>query len=391
MLAGIVLLALSLRSAATAVSPLLDELRADLSIGTTQIGMLGLLPPTVFAIGGTVTPALARRLGLERTLVLSLVLTAVGSLARALAAEPWSFLALSAVTLFGMSMGNVLLPPLVKRYFPGRLGPLTSGYVVLMALGAALPPYTDIPLEDAFGWRVAIGSWALVAALALVPWLVVLRRAPGNGGLTDGARLPVRRSRRAWGLTVVFATTSLNVYTMFVWLPELLIEQAGLAPGTASALLGLYAALGIPPSLVLPQIVVRMANPFPLMVAFSVLFVSAYAGLIWAPQTWTLLWVVLAGLAPASFPVTLTMITQRTESEPAASALSGMVQGMGYAVAGLGPLVVGVLREVTGSWTPALVLLSVAAVISGIGGWYASQPGTVEAELGRSAEPVRAR
>lgn len=380
-LAGLVFLALTLRSAATAVSPLLDELRADLGIGTTQIGVLGLLPPMVFAVGGALTPALGRALGVERVLVLSLVITAVGSVTRPLAGEPVMFLVLSAVTLFGMAMGNVLLPPLVKRYFPRHIGPVTSGYVVLMAVGAALPPYTDIPLNDAFGWRVALGSWAIVAGLALVPWVVQARKPRRGLELSPHGRLPVMRSRRAWGLTIVFAMTSMNVYSMFAWLPEILID-AGLSSGSAGALLGLYAALGIPPSLVLPLITVRMANPFPLVVLFVVLFLTAYAGLIFAPGTATVLWVILAGLAPASFPMTLTMISQRTESEAGASALSGMVQGVGYAIAGFGPLVVGVLHDVTGSWTAALVLLSAGAVISGIGGWFACRPGTVEAELG---------
>ncbi|CAN5666038.1 MFS transporter [soil metagenome] len=380
-LTGIALVALSLRAAATAVSPLLGELRTDLGIGTVQIGVLGLLPPMVFAAVGTMTPALGRRFGLERILVVSLVITGVGSVTRALAPEPISFLVLSAVTLSGMAMGNVLLPPLFKRYFPDRIGPVTSGYVVIMALGAALPPYTDVPLNATFGWRVALASWALVAMLALLPWVVQLR-GPRAGRLSaDQVRLPVLRSRRAWGPTLVFAMTALSVYSMFAWLPDILID-AGLSPGAAGAMLGLYAALGILPSLVLPQITVRMANPFPLLIFFVGLFLAGYAGLILAPATATVVWVVLAGLAPGSFPMVLTLINLRTTTEAGASSLSGMVQGIGYSVASIGPLVVGLLREATGSWTASLVLLGVTASLTGVGGWYGCRAGTVEAELG---------
>lgn len=380
-LTGIVLVALTLRSAATAVSPLLDELRADLGISTAQIGVLGLLPPAVFAAVGVLTPALGRRFGLERTLVLSLVITGVGSVTRALAPEPRSFLALSALTLAGMAMGNVLLPPLVKRYFPDRIGPVTSGYVVIVALGAALPPYTDVPLNGTFGWRMALASWVLVAALALLPWLAQLRNPRAGRLRDDQARLPVLRSRRAWGLTLVFAMTALSVYSLFAWLPDILVD-AGLSPGSAGAMLGLYAALGILPSLVLPLITVRMANPFPLLVFFVGLFLTGYAGLIFAPSTATVLWVVLAGLAPGSFPMVLTLISLRTTTEAAATSLSGMVQGIGYAVAGIGPLAVGLLREATGSWTASLVLLGVTSSLTAVGGWYGCRPGTVESELG---------
>lgn len=384
-LAGIILVALTLRSAATAVSPLLGELRADLGIGTTQIGLLGLLPPMVFAAVGALTPTLGRRFGLERTLVVSLVITALGSATRALAPEPITFLALSAITLAGMAMGNVLLPPLVKRYFPTRIGSVTSGYVVIVAMGAALPPYTDVPLEATFGWRVALASWAFVAVLAMLPWLAQLRISRPDGLPDTGARVPVLRSRRAWGLTVVFAMTALSVYSLFAWLPDILID-AGLSPGSAGALLGFYAALGILPSLVLPQITVRMANPFPLLAALVALYLAGYTGLIVAPATATVLWIVLAGLAPGSFPMVLTMINLRTGSESGASALSGMVQGIGYAVAGIGPLAVGLLREATGSWTASLVLLGVTAGIGGLGGWFGCKPGTVEAELGLACD-----
>lgn len=380
-LVGIVLVALTLRSAATAVSPLLDDLRVDLRIGTTAVGVLGLLAPACFAAVGACTPMLGRRFGLEFALVLSLGLTAAGSLTRPLAGDTLTFLALSAVTLSGMAMGNVLLPPLVKRYFPDRIGSITGLYVVLIAVGAALPPYVAVPVADAFGWRVSLGSWAVVAVIAVVPWLPRLRRTGGADLLDRAARLPVLRSRRAWGLTVMFGVTALNVYSLFAWLPTILVD-AGLPVARAGALLGLYAGVGIPASIVVPVIASRMANPFPLVVLFAGFFLTGYAGLLAAPATATWLWLVFAGLGPSTFPISIAMINLRTTTESGSASLSGMVQGIGYGGAGLGPLAVGLLHDATGGWSASLVLLAGTVGLMLAGAWFACRPGTVEDEVG---------
>lgn len=380
-LIGIVVVALTLRSAATVVSPLLDALRADLGIGTTAVGVLGLLAPACFAAVGALTPALGRRFGLELALVLSLGVTAVGSLTRPLAGDTLTFLALSAVTLSGMAMGNVLLPPLVKRYFPDRIGSITGLYVVVIAIGAALPPYVAVPLADSFGWRVSLGSWAVVAVVAVVPWLPQLRRTGGGDLIDGGARVSVRRSRRAWGLTVMFGVTAFNVYSLFAWLPSILVD-AGIPVAGAGALLGLYAGVGIPASIVVPLIASRMANPFPLVVLLAAFFAVGYAGLLAAPATVTWVWLVFAGLGPATFPISIAMINLRTATESASASLSGMVQGIGYSAAGLGPLAFGLLHDATAGWTASIALLASTVGLMLAGAWFACRPGTVEDELG---------
>lgn len=376
-----VLTALTLRSAATAVSPLTDELRAALGTGTTGLSVLSLLPPACFAAFGALAPALGRRFGLERALVLGLMVTALGSFTRALAPGTAVFLLLSGLTLAGMAVGNVLMPPLVKRYFPDLIGPVTATYVVLLSVGAALPPYTGVPLAGAVGWRWAIAGWGFLSLLAALPWLPHVRRATVVAADAVRERVPVFRSRRAWGLTVVFAMTSGNVYSAFAWLPEILVD-AGQSPRSAGALLGLYAAVALPPSVVMPLLTVRMRNPYPLLLLFVALFLTGYAGLALTPETTPWLWVVIAGLGPSSFPMSLTMINLRTTTEAGASALSGMVQGVGYAVGAVLPLAVGLLHDATGDWTASIGLLAAAACVILLGGWFACRPGTVEQELG---------
>ncbi len=389
-LVGIALVALTLRSAVTAVSPLIGDLRADLGVGTTAIGILGLLPCACFAVVGALTPALGRRLGLERALVLGLALTAAGTVGRATVGSVAPFLVLSALTLSGMAMGNVLLPPLVKRYFPDHIGAVTSFYVVMIAVGASLSPYVVVPVGDAFGWRPSLAGWALVAVAAAVPWLPRLRTGAGGEFVPRGGRVAVLRSQRAWGLTLVFGMTALNVYSMFAWLPSILID-AGLSGRQAGGLLALYAATGIPASIVVPLIAARMRNPFPLVVLFAVFFWVGYAGLILAPAAHPVLWMITAGLGPSTFPMVITMINLRTTTEEGSASLSGMVQGIGYAVAGVGPLAFGLLHAATGSWTTSLLMVSVAVGLVLTGGWFACRPGTVEQDLAARHQQVAAR
>src|SRR5690606_3563687 len=134
-LAGIVLAAFNLRTAVTSLTPLLDVLGREFGFGPAFAGLLGMVPTAAFAAAGVGTPRLAHRLGLERTAALSMGLASAGLLWRALGDSSAALLAASAVALAGMGIGNVILPPLVKRYFPERVGTLSSLYITVLQVG----------------------------------------------------------------------------------------------------------------------------------------------------------------------------------------------------------------------------------------------------------------
>src|SRR5690606_24740675 len=91
--------------------------------------------------------------------------------------------------LAGMGIGNVVLPPLVKRWFPHRVGTLSVVYITALQAGTILSALAAVPLADAFGWRVSLGAWAFTAVAAMLPWWL-LRRADAPG--TDRSHLPAR-------------------------------------------------------------------------------------------------------------------------------------------------------------------------------------------------------
>ncbi len=206
--AAILLAAVNLRTAVTSITPLLDVLGQQFGFGTTMTGVLGMLPTASFALFGVATPALARRLGLERTTLLAMVMAMAGLLLRSSAGNVGTLLLGSVLALAGMGIGNVVVPPLVKRYFANKVGTMSTLYISVLQLGTMLPALLAVPMANAAGWRVSLGMWALLALAAALPWLVLARRAPKpQADATDPAAQPhgkVWRTSLGWSMTLMF-------------------------------------------------------------------------------------------------------------------------------------------------------------------------------------------
>lgn len=376
-LLAITLLALNLRSAVAAISPITDQIGPDVELTTIGIGLIGALPPVFFALAGVIAPPIARRLGLELSVLLAVVLIIAGHLIRAFAGSYSALVVGSALALGAMGIANVLLPPVVKRYFHDKIGVVTATYVTLMSISTAIPAMSAAPLADGLGWRTSLGIWSLTAAVAAVPWLLVYTRRhhdrPGEAApivvVPDRIRSQLWRSRTAWAIAMIFGVSSVNAYAMFAWLPRLLVDTAGVTHVEAGALLALYSFIAVPGSILAPVLVVRLHHPAWLIHAGVAFFLLGYTGLLFAPQGAPWLWVALAGIGPILFPVALTLINARTHSQQVSTALSGFVQGIGYSVAALSPPLIGLMHEGSGGWAlpiVALCLVSATAVYAGV-------------------------
>jgi CP family cyanate transporter-like MFS transporter len=385
-LLGILLVAANMRTAVAALSPIYTEIRGDFTLSSVAVGALGMLPPVCFAVFGLIAPFLTRRAGLELVTMVSMAAILIGHIVRASSA---SFLVLatgSAVTFAGMGVANVLLPPLVKRYFPDRIGVVTSSYVTVLSVFALLPPLVAVPIADSLGWRTSVGMWAAVSFVAILPWLAVMvRRTPVHPDhdveIEEADPRILRRVWRApiaWALAGIFAVSALNAYAMFAWLPQILRDNAGVGAAQAGALLSLYAGMGIPAALLVPVLTARMKNVGLLIHLGVACFVVGYLGLIVLPAAGTWVWVALIGFGPLLFPLSLVLINLRTRTHEGAVALSGFVQGLGYVLGALGPLAVGVLHQLTGEWTIAIACLIGTAIAASLAGAVVSRPRLLE-------------
>ena len=407
-LAGITLAAFNLRTAVTSITPLLDVVGREFGFGAAMAGVIGMLPAAAFAAFGAATPATARRLGLERTVLLAMALAAIGLVLRSLAGGTWLLIGASLVSLAGMGIGNVVLPPLVKRWFPHRVGTLSVVYITALQGGTIMAALLAVPMADAFGWRLSMGSWTLAAVAAMLPWLVLLRRglgeAPGAtataahsgaevsaprpddgipaAGATGLDSTPVTRHRvwhtaLGWGMALMFGMTSLATYAMFTWMPRIFTD-AGASPAFGGAMVALYTGFSLLGGLVVPGLAVRMRNSFPMALACAVAQFAGFYGLWQAPMAAPWLWATLVGIGGCTFPLGLTLINLRTRTPDGSAALSGFTQGLGYTLACLGPLLFGILKDATGGlgWPFAMLAMSVVVMLAGA--WAACRPRFLE-------------
>lgn len=393
---GIALSAFNLRTAVTSLTPLLGDLGQLFGFGSTMTGVFGMLPSAAFAAFGVATPAIAHRIGLERSALLSMLLAALGLVLRSFAEGTGGLLIGSVIALAGMGMGNVVLPPLVKRYFADRVGAVSTLYITVLQFGTILPALVAVPLAAEAGWRVSLGAWSLVAIAAALPWIGVLlierrkdtplarshdRAVTASDEAPELAAPPARgrawRSPVAWGMALMFGMTSLITYSMFTWLPKLLVE-AGATPAFGGAMVALFSTLGLISALLMPALAVRTPNPFPIVLACAACHIAAFAGLLLAPMALPVVWVALLGLGPSTFPLALTLINLRTRTPAGSAALSGFMQGLGYALSCLGPLLFGVLHDLSRGWVVPFAMLAVSVAVLIYGGWLACRPRMLE-------------
>ena len=371
---GIVLLAANMRSALTSVAPLIGQIRMDTGISHGVAGLLLTLPLLAFGVLSPVVPQLARRFGMERMMFASLLLLAAGIVVRSAGTVAVLFLG-TAVLGAAIVVGNVLLPALVKREFPQRVGLMTSVYTTALGISGALAAGVSVPLAQltGMGWRGSLALWALPALIAAVAWLPHLRRSdqPENASTqTSQGGSSMWRSALAWQVTLFMGLQSLVYYVTLTWLPEIL-QDDGMSATRAGWMLGVSQAVAIVTIFFAPVIASRRPSQQGVVAAAVSLSFAGTLGLLVAGSTASVLWVVLLGLGQgACFSLALTFFALRAPDSQHAATLSGMAQPFGYLLAAAGPFLFGVLRDATNAWTVPLALLlaiTVCLLIAGLG------------------------
>ncbi|WP_369143494.1 CynX/NimT family MFS transporter [Streptomyces sp. R44] len=396
---GLVLAALNLRPAITSLGALLEEVSADLHMSGTVAGVLTSVPPLCFAVFGITAPRLARRFGPAAVVCAGMAAIFTGLVLRPFASGTAAFLAASALALMGIAVSNVLMPVIVKRYFPDRVGSMTGLYSMALALGTSVAAAATVPMTDALGggWRLGLGVWAVLAALAVLPWLPLLRdrdadTAPPAAAAPEGPRSPasqtrapqapaprITRSRTAWALGVFFGLQATGAYITMGWMPQI-FRDSGVPATTAGVLLAVTMVMGVPLAFVIPRLATRMKNQGPIVVALGLCGLTGYTGLFLAPAAGAWVWAVLLGISNCSFPLALTMIGMRSRTGAGVVRLSAFAQSVGYLISIPGPLLVGVLYQHSGGWGLPIALMGGLMVPQMIVGTLAGRDRTVEDE-----------
>lgn len=364
LIVAVVLTALNLRPAVTSVGPVLGDMQRALGASAVWAGVLTTLPGLCFAGAGLAAATLSRRFGVGRSISLALVTLIIGLLVRVLDG-PYVVIGGTLVATAGIAVINVLIPVVIKQSFPAQLGLMTGIYTAALQGGGALGSAVTPPLENAYGgWRPALGAWAALALVALVFWLVAARRvdSPADDPAGTGQRRSLLGNRLAWIVTLFFGTQSMLAYIMMGWLPEVFIDH-GVSKSTAGLLVGLLSVIAVPISLVLAPMAARSTHQSGWIAALGLTGFTGVVGLLVAPDFSPLLWSVLVGIGMSVFSLALTVIALRSRTPEDTVALSAMVQGLGYLLAGIGPFLFGTLHDLTGAWTvPWIMVLAVYVV-----------------------------
>ncbi|WP_234327204.1 CynX/NimT family MFS transporter [Streptomyces sp. NRRL WC-3742] len=377
--------AFNLRPVVTSLGPLLDQVRADLGMNPTLAGLLTAVPSLCFGVFGFAAPAMARRLGPIAVVTAGMGAITAGVLARSFAGGTAVFLLLTALALAGVAVSNVLLPVVIKRYFPEKVGPMIGLYSMALSAGTALAAAVTVPLTSSLGgdWRYGLGVWAALGAVALLLWLPVLisRRERGEkaAGSAAPVRLPITRSRTAWALACFFGLQATGAYVVMGWLPKI-FQDAGIDKGTSGVLLAVTMVIGVPVSFVLPNLAARRGDQRPFVVVLAACGIAGYAGLALAPAGASWLWCVLVGLSNCAFPLVLTMIGLRARTAGGVAQLSAFAQGVGYLISIPGPILIGRIYDITGEWYGPLGFLAVLLVPQMLFGLRAARARHIEDE-----------
>lgn len=378
-----VAVALNLRPAVVAVSPLLGTIRDDTGLSAPMAGLLTTLPLLCFGLFSPVAPRLARRIGLEWAVGASLVLLVIGILLRLLtpltALYAGSFIAGAAIAI-----ANVLMPAFVKREFPTNPSGVLGGYTAALNLGAAAAAGLTVPIGTALAlaWRPALAFWVVLAGLGFALWLPILLRSrrlrAGQLPLTEAERelaaaqdirgYVLLRSPIARQVTAFLALQSFQFYSYAAWLPTLLGDE-GFSASTAGYALMVSNATGALGALILPLFIRRLRTQRLPAVGVTGFYLVSLTGLLVAPSAGIWVWVSLYGIAQgAGFSLALTLIVLRSPDSAVAARLSGIAQLIGYLFAATGPVLLGFLRQLTGGWEwPIVALLALLVPMVGVG------------------------
>ena len=375
---------LNLRTAITSLPPIFPELQTSLHLSSAALSLLAATPVICFGVVSAFTAWLNRRYGEEMILLVALILLTAGLLLRGVAPGvmlfPGTALAASAIAVL-----NVLLSSMAKRRWPERAGLLLGIYLTMLSAGAIMSSLLSVPLYRSSGGsvRLALGVWAAPAAVAVLLWLPQLRyRTAGPApGATAPVPSPVRRAgvkvyryALAWQVTAFMGLQSLLYYAALSWLPTI-FQDRGDSPVTAGNLLALMGVGNLATSLIVPVLAHRRPSQRGLVVPSLIGTAAGLAGSLWAPLGSAPFWVLVLGVSQGScLGLAIFFMMARAPHADAAASLSAFSQSVGYLVASIGPLMVGLLHSATGSWNIPVTLLLVLCAAELATGVLAGRP-----------------
>ncbi|BBL35540.1 putative transporter YycB [Nitrosomonas stercoris] len=377
---GLILIAFNLRPLFASLSVLLPDMLKQQVLTSVQAGYLTTLPVLCLGIFAPLAPWLSQRIGNNRTLLLIMLLLTVGTAMRGMGSLFPLFFG-SAVAGMAIAIGNVLLPAIVKKEFPGAIALMTGSYTMALCAGAAVAAAGTLPLIRWLetSWADGLALWALPAGVVLLLWAPYAMATKCEQTGKQSHVVGLWRDSLAWQVTFFMGLQSALGYSVFGWIVPILHDR-GLGEVQAGLILSFSIVVQLVACFVLPALAVRCSNQSWINVALALAAALGFLGMLFGPLEWVWEFSVLQGIGQGGlFALALTVIVLRSADSRIAAHLSSMAQSVGYTLAAFGPLLIGVLHSLTGGFAASGWLFSALCLGAAISGWGAGRTKLVRA------------
>lgn len=372
---GIIFISFNLRAPLTAIGSLASIIRDYFQISNSLTGFITTLPLIVFAIVSPFVTRISLKFGNGLTMLIGLLILISGELIRSYTGLTGVFIG-TVILATGICIGNVLIPSIIKLVFPDRVAAITSIYTPVMSMFAAISSGISIPLATGMnlGWQNTLSIWLIVGIFALIIWIPQLKKSAWNIESKSNVKAedvsldektpPIWKSPLAWYVTLFMGLQSILFYCFIAWLPAIL-QSNGLSSELSGYMLSLYQITGVPASFVVSQIADKIKSQRILAAITSSIYLTGILGLAFGSNTSMMyVYLTLMGIGSgSSVSLALSFMGLRASNAKEAAKLSGMAQSIGYLLGAIGPLLIGSLYDVTGSFREPFIFIITITVL----------------------------
>ena len=383
-LLGIILLGMILRTPITSVGAIIGPLKNLLEINNTVAGLITTIPLIAFAIFSPFVAKISNKIGLEKTLYLAAIVTSIGLLLR-FYINTSVFFVTTFIIGVGLTVGNVLLPGLAKKYFPENLGIMTGFYAVVMNVSASVAAGVSYPIlssnigGEKFSTGLAVNIWLIVSILNIVIYAITTKnskseriedkKSGGKGYL---------RSLKMWSVMLSMGLQSALFYCSVSWFAEIMISK-GFTPSEAGLLLSISQFTQFPSTFLVPVLAEKIKNKLIIPIFIAMGYIASLIGMIYIQGNFALMtiYIVLFALAGGgSFSYVMYLFSAKSKNEEEAADISGLAQAGGYWLAAIFPPLLGYVRDVL-NWDVAIYILIMTASLLFITLLHSSSKGNI--------------
>ena len=373
---GILLVGANLRAPITSIGVALPDIKMDLAMSNSAVSVITVVPLLAFSVISLFAARTSNKMGLEKTIFLALCLIFIGVLVRSITDISWLYIGTVLIGI-GIGFGNVLAPAMIKAKFPLHIGIMTGYYTVVMNVFGGLSSYGTAPLVKAFNYNIAISVIGIITLITIIIWSFQLKGTQETATALPRKSVNVWKSPLAWQITILMGGQSLIFYSLINWLPAYL-SHSGMSINEAGAYLSIMQIAIIPFTFITPIFATKMKSQFLLTFITGICFIVGVTIMLVVPHL-AIISTILIGVAGGlAFGLVNTFFSLRTEHIQTSAKLSGMAQAVGYLVAAIGPLLFGILHDMTGKWTASLSILLITAIVITLFGSQAGRNRTIE-------------